>query len=184
MAVVIILIVVSVVLLVGFVGVAATTRTRRARDRAAPKITEDDWPPKPAAAGTAVLERPRVDEAPPAVVEVPTGPEARPALRDRLGRARGLFSGYLDGIRSRKGIDDATFDDLEEALLLADAGVATTTQVLDDLRARVRTGDVAASDPSGLLDALRSTSSTCSPATTRRSPSARATARRSGSSSG
>ena len=83
-------------------------------------------------------------------------PLDRPVLRDRLGRARGLLAGYLDGVRGRKGIDEATFEQLEEALILADVGIATTTRILEDLRSKVRSGAVAASDPSALLQALQS----------------------------
>jgi fused signal recognition particle receptor len=90
----------------------------------------------------------------PELVEAPAPLGERPALRDRLGRARALLGGYLDGIRGKK-VDDSTFDDLEEALILADVGVSTTTKVLDDLRARVRTGDIE-STPEALLAALRS----------------------------
>lgn len=78
----------------------------------------------------------------------------RPALRDRLGRARSLLGGYLDGIRG-KNVDDSTFEDLEEALILADVGVATTTKVLDDLRAKVRSGEIDET-PEALLAGLRS----------------------------
>ncbi len=91
------------------------------------------------------------DEPAPAPLE----PLARPALRDRLGRARGLLSGYFEGVRGRKAIDDATFDDLEEALILADVGIATTTRILGDLKAKLRSGTVPAADPAALLEALK-----------------------------
>jgi fused signal recognition particle receptor len=65
------------------------------------------------------------------------------------------LSGYFEGIRSRKGIDEATFEQLEEALILADVGVATTTRVLDDLRSRLRDGTLSATDPPALLQALQ-----------------------------
>jgi fused signal recognition particle receptor len=77
----------------------------------------------------------------------------RPVLRERLGKARRLLGGYLDGIRGR-AFDESTFDDLEEALLLADAGITTTTKVLDDLRTRVRSGAVEKT-PEAVLAALR-----------------------------
>jgi fused signal recognition particle receptor len=86
--------------------------------------------------------------------EAPGAPPERPALRDRLGKARQLLGGYLGGIRGR-AVDDSTFDELEEALLLADAGITTTTQVLDDLRARVKSGEIDRT-PEALLSALRS----------------------------
>jgi fused signal recognition particle receptor len=79
--------------------------------------------------------------------------EARPRFRDRLGRARQLVAGYVGSILSRGAIDDATWDDLEEALIRADVGVATTTSVLDDLRGRVKAEGIA--EPQALVDALK-----------------------------
>jgi fused signal recognition particle receptor len=77
----------------------------------------------------------------------------RPRLRDRLGKARSLLGGYLTGVRSRERIEAATWDDLEEALILADVGVEVTTAILDDLRAQVRAGT--ATTPDELVDLLR-----------------------------
>jgi fused signal recognition particle receptor len=58
-------------------------------------------------------------------------------LRDRLGRTRAAFSGVFTGMRGHK-IDDATWDDLEEAMLLADVGLPTTQRILDAVRARAK----------------------------------------------
>jgi fused signal recognition particle receptor len=74
-------------------------------------------------------------------------------LRDRMGKTRGVFSGYLKSLRGRGSVDAQTWDDLEEALLRADVGVATTTALLDDLRARVRSGDLRG--PDAVVSALR-----------------------------
>lgn len=74
-------------------------------------------------------------------------------MGSRLGRARNLLSGYFNSVRSRSGIDDDTWDELEEALIRADVGVATTTAMLDGLRARVRAGEL--TSPEALLDALK-----------------------------
>src|SRR6202030_134175 len=54
----------------------------------------------------------------------------------------GLFSGYVRALRSRSSVDDQAWDELEEALLRADVGVATTTSLLEDLRSRVRGGEL------------------------------------------
>jgi fused signal recognition particle receptor len=61
----------------------------------------------------------------------------KPRLRDRLGRTRAAFSGVFTGMRGHK-IDDATWDDLEEAMLLADVGLPTTQRILDAVRARAK----------------------------------------------
>jgi fused signal recognition particle receptor len=148
MTLVIVLIVVAV-LLVTCGALVVGTRSRR---RGVP--LQEAGPPQPRAPKPspvpAVAAAPGPDTS--AVTEAPAG---RPALKDRLGRARGLLAGYFDQVRGRKGIDEATFEELEEALILADVGVPTTTRVLDDLRDRLRTGALAATDPTALLQALR-----------------------------
>jgi len=79
---------------------------------------------------------------------------AAPAdLRDRMGKTRGLFSGYLRALRGRKAVDETTWDDLEEALLRADVGVATTSALLADLRARAERGELRG--PEAVVGALR-----------------------------
>ena len=61
-------------------------------------------------------------------------PLVKPRFRDRLGKARALFSGLL----SRTDLDQDTWDELEEALIRADVGVTFTTKLLDDLRAKAK----------------------------------------------
>ena len=48
-----------------------------------------------------------------------------------MGKARSALTGAFLGIRSRSGITDDTWDDLEEALLRADVGVRVTDELLD-----------------------------------------------------
>ncbi|MEY2566193.1 MAG: fused signal recognition particle receptor, partial [Actinomycetota bacterium] len=111
-------------------------------------------------APTAVLDR----EAPP--LEVPAETEVeieealapveiveRPRFRDRLTKARAALSTAFTSVRSRRGIDDATWDDLEDALLSADLGLDVTTELLDGLRERVRAKEI--TEPEELLDALK-----------------------------
>ena len=70
-----------------------------------------------------------------------------------MGKTRGLFSGYVRSLRSRSSVDDQAWDDLEEALLRADVGVATTTALLEDLRGRVHDGELRGAD--AVVAALR-----------------------------
>ncbi len=77
----------------------------------------------------------------------------RPRFRDRLGKAHGLFSSYLGNIRGRGGIDEAAYEELEEVLLRADVGVATTMALLDSLRTQVKARTLTRADE--LLNALR-----------------------------
>jgi len=70
-------------------------------------------------------------------------PEAQPErrLKDRLGKTRAAFA----RLRGR-GIDDDTWGDLEDTLLLADVGVATTERILTDVKARAKAEKVADTD--------------------------------------
>ncbi|MDQ1426804.1 MAG: fused signal recognition particle receptor, partial [Acidimicrobiaceae bacterium] len=92
-----------------------------------------------------------VPEAPEAPAEAP--PKVKPSFRDRLGKARTLFSGYLGAVRSRGKITDDTWDELEEALILADVGVDSTAAILADLRAQVKKESI--TDPDVMLEALK-----------------------------
>jgi fused signal recognition particle receptor len=119
---------------------------------APPKLREIDRPPE-----TEVLEPPAAVE--PSEVEVDEVVEdvleeapvrERPRLRDRLGKTRAAFSGAL----SRRGkIDPETWDDLEEALLLADVGMPTTQRILEDVKARA--AELKASDSEEVLALLK-----------------------------
>ena len=48
----------------------------------------------------------------------------RPRFRDRLGRARSLLADQLAGLRRRGKLDQESWDELEEALILADVGIS------------------------------------------------------------
>ena len=93
--------------------------------------------------------------APTAVVEAPA---EKPRLRDRLAKTRATFATL-----GRRGVlDDAAWDDFEEALLLADVGMPTTQDILAEAKTRVATAkvnDLAALQPivrEVLLDVLGS----------------------------
>jgi fused signal recognition particle receptor len=89
---------------------------------------------------------PPVEEAAP--VEEPVAPEAprvRPRLRDRLGKTRAAFAGAFAGLAGRT-IDDETYDELEEALILADVGVPTATRLIEAVRERAKAEKASESD--------------------------------------
>ena len=141
--------------LVVLFGIAVLVVSRRRAQRSidappAPPTVPPTAPPRPSApAGTAVLE-------PEVIAPEPVEPEAvaPPAtLRERMARARFALAGAFAGVRGRRGITDETWDELEEALLLADVGVGVTTDLLDGLRVRVKDKEI--SEPDQLLDALR-----------------------------
>ena len=77
----------------------------------------------------------------------------RPALASRLGRARGQLGGYIASVLSRTGVGSDTWDDLEEALITADLGVAATGELLARLRDQVDRDAI--TEPAQLIEALK-----------------------------
>jgi fused signal recognition particle receptor len=156
---IIVLIAVAVVVLVsaGFV-VAGRRRALRPPERpVAPPLpprasTPAPVPVAPPEAAVAPPEAP-AETAEAAAPEAPEAPPEPPRIRDRLGRARNLFAGYLTSIASRDRIDEATWEELEEGLILADVGAELSARILDDLRSRVK--DEGISSPEGLVSALK-----------------------------
>ena len=118
--------------------------------RGAPAVEGDPdvLVPEPGAETVAEIEE-ALTEAELGIVEE----AVRPRFRDRLAKARGLFSGYVGSILARTTIDEETWGDLEEALLLADVGIGLTTEVLDDLRMEVKAKGITA--PEALLEQLK-----------------------------
>ncbi len=106
-------------------------------------------PAAPEAAAPAEAAAPPAPVAPPE----PAAPPEPVTYRGRLGKARGLISGYIGSIRSRARVDAATWDDLEEALIRADVGVKSTDALLSGLRTRVASGEIGG--PDALVDALK-----------------------------
>lgn len=75
------------------------------------------------------------------LVEVPEVPEPA-TFRDRLSKARSAMSGYLSSIVSRGDVNAETWEELEEALIRADVGVAPTMEILETVRAAADAADV------------------------------------------
>jgi fused signal recognition particle receptor len=172
----VIIIVVAALVLVGAGALVAVRARGRARHREVvagepprdqgsrpPRAPESTIPTPSVEELEELLRRPAVEE--PAEVEVPAGPTdadvvapvepevvERPRLRDRLGRTRSAFSGAFGRIRGRK-IDDDTWDELEESLISADVGMATTTRLLDAVRSRAKEASV--TEPDQLIALVR-----------------------------
>jgi len=75
------------------------------------------------------------------------------SLRIRLGSAREALGTRLADVRGRDEVDAATWNKLEEALILADVGVATSTVLL--ARVRERAGADGVSDGADVVDLLK-----------------------------
>lgn len=156
------IVVAAAVVVLGGVGLGVRRFGRRSS--ASPAGTDQSTLEDAERSSVATLERPEPERA--AVVEAepaseePAAPEPEPepaeapTYRSRLGKARGLLSGYLGAVRSRGKIEAGTWDDLEEALIRADVGVKATDSLLGGLRPRVKSGEI--TGPDGLLDALKS----------------------------
>jgi fused signal recognition particle receptor len=143
-------------------GAATTTAPPRPAPHLATPAPSAPAPPRapPEAAPEAPVEVVPVEEVAEAVpdvaeaVEAPVGVVPEPAtFRSRLGKARGLFAGVVGTVRGRRAIEQSTWDDLEEAMLRADVGVATTDALLDRLRERVKAKEI--TDGAALIDGLR-----------------------------
>jgi fused signal recognition particle receptor len=125
---------IALALLVGLGGGLALSRRGR------PVLAE---PPTPVALPAEPLspEDPtQVDE--PAlqpVAAAPAGPSILERMRTGLARTSAGLGRRLASAFGRDHIDDALFEDLEEALLMADVGVKTTTTLLEGLRDDART---------------------------------------------
>ncbi|MFM8775790.1 MAG: signal recognition particle receptor subunit alpha, partial [Actinomycetota bacterium] len=75
------------------------------------------------------------------------------SVRERLAKARASMSGAIATALTRSSITDETGDELEESLLRADLGVATTTRVLQPLRGLVASKKI--TEPSQLMAILK-----------------------------
>lgn len=73
-------------------------------------------------------------------------------LRSAITRTRTGFLDRMSGILRRTELDAAAWDDLEEALITADVGMATTEKLIQRLRDRERRGEIR--DPQTLRTAL------------------------------
>ena len=72
-------------------------------------------------------------------VEVPEPASGRMhRLRARLARSNSAMGRSLLALLSRETVDAATWDEIEETLLLADLGVGPTAELVDALRTRLR----------------------------------------------
>lgn len=78
---------------------------------------------------------------------------ARPGFRDRLAKARSAFAQSLGPAFGRSDITTETWEQLEEALILSDVGMTTSSELLEYLRTRARSEGW--THPDQLLEALR-----------------------------
>jgi fused signal recognition particle receptor len=135
-----VLLLLGLLVVVGVVLALVATRRGRGVELEPPPAARPAEPGAPAE----VLPTPTEVEEP----EERPEPETRPRFRDRLGKARGVFSGFL----GRTALDEATWDELEDALILADVGAGLSGDILASLRADAKEQGI--TDAAGLRAAL------------------------------
>ena len=147
----IIFLVLAVVVLVFGFGVVWLNR----RKPAAPVVQRATPITKTAVVEKVVAEKVVVEEAAVevAVVEEVVAVAEKASVRDRLSKARSAFGGAVTSVLTRSEISDTTWDELEEALLRADVGVRVAQELMQPLRARVKSKEIVS--PQQLIDALR-----------------------------
>ncbi len=102
-----------------------------------PAVGDDAAVPRDSAQRT--VRDVKLPEAPPAE-PVPVVEEIEPAtgrmerLRGRLSKSRSVFGTSLLGLLGAGDLDEDSWQDVEDTLLMADLGAATTTQIVDRLR--------------------------------------------------
>ncbi|MEY4184328.1 MAG: signal recognition particle receptor [Actinomycetota bacterium] len=155
-----VLAVVGVVFGIGVIFIGRRTkpapRTTIAQERATTTVVHK--PVEAAVVTEPVVSAPVVEEpvaVEPVVEESVVEEPVTRSVRERLSKARGALSGAVGSVLGRSGVDQSTWDDLEEALLRADVGVKVSTALLDDLRGRVKAKEL--TTPHEVIGALRST---------------------------
>jgi len=145
----IVLVVAAVLVIVSLLAVMPLVAGRRRRQDAddvrqvdldrEPGVGDDPGQPSRPGGGATDVDLPDdrgvATAAPPAPDEV-IAPRRR--FRERLGRSRAALSRGMAGLLSRGADDDEAWDELEEALLSADVGVATASELVERLRTRAR----------------------------------------------
>ncbi|MFI1868445.1 signal recognition particle-docking protein FtsY [Streptomyces jumonjinensis] len=117
-------------------------------------IEEVGLPPADEAAAPVAVEEPVAVEPAAPGIEIPEPTEGRLVrLRARLSRSQNSLGKGLLTLLSREHLDDDTWDEIEETLLVADVGVAPTQELVERLRERVKV--LGTRTPDGLRALLR-----------------------------
>lgn len=88
----------------------------------------------------------------PATAAAPAAEAPRQGWLDKLRAGLRKTGGQIATVFTGTRIDDALYEELESALLMADTGVAATTHLLDDLKRRVK--EAKATDPQAVKGLL------------------------------
>ncbi|WP_290049903.1 signal recognition particle-docking protein FtsY [Amycolatopsis solani] len=98
-----------------------------------PAVGDDAAVPRDSAQRT-VRDVKLPDEPAPVVEEIDPATGRMERLRGRLAKSRSVFGTSLLGLLGAGDLDEDSWQDVEDTLLMADLGAATTTQIVDRLR--------------------------------------------------
>ncbi|MEU8634296.1 signal recognition particle-docking protein FtsY [Amycolatopsis sp. NPDC048633] len=100
-----------------------------------PAVGDDAAVPRDSAQRTVRdVKLPEEPEAAPAVEEIDPATGRLERLRGRLSKSRSVFGTSLLGLLGAGDLDEDSWQDVEDTLLMADLGAATTTQIVERLR--------------------------------------------------
>jgi fused signal recognition particle receptor len=124
---------------VALVAAGLTLRSGRRRKAPLPPLPRDDTPVvRDVPSGDVKVLTPELEIEPEPELDRPEPAASRLArLRGRLARSQGIGKGLL-ALLSREKLDEATWEEIEETLLIADVGVGPTTELVASLRDKVR----------------------------------------------
>ncbi len=147
------LLIVLAVLIVAGLGLVVPRLRRRPP---APPVPPEEVRVPEAAPQVPVIEAPAPTVAAPAPAPVLERPEPTAGrlvrLRARLARSQSVFGRGLLAVLARDRLDDEAWEEIEEALILADVGVDATREIVERLRDRTRVlGTRSAIELRGLL---------------------------------
>lgn len=131
----IVLIAVAIVLVAAIVTAILVIRSRRRSEESpstpgAPREVTTEVAPTPGSSGAGTTAAP--------AIQVPESVDSRLVrLRGRLARSGALGQALL-AVLGRDTLDEEAWEELEETLLQADLGLAPTTELLEELRTRLR----------------------------------------------
>ncbi len=102
-----------------------------------PAVGDDAAVPRDSAQRTVrdvELPEPAEEAAPAPVEEIAPATGRLERLRGRLGKSRSVFGQSLLGLLGAGDLDEDSWQDVEDTLLMADLGAATTTEIVERLR--------------------------------------------------
>ncbi|WP_347954463.1 signal recognition particle-docking protein FtsY [Gordonia aichiensis] len=111
-------------------------------------VAEEPVAEAPASQAPAPQAEPAAEEAaaPPALDEIAPTEGRLTRLRGRLSRSQGAIGASVLGLLGAGDLDEDSWEEIEDTLVMADLGTSVTTTVIEKLRAELATGKVRSAD--------------------------------------